>query len=218
MYSDVDAQGLEIDSLLQDLRAALKQVKTFNAAERKSRLQNCAQIAQQIRTCKEAYVLELRGLPPEEMASHKAALVERMTVFKQLLLEYEAKKSEINKDQLMNEAVTFDPEANPDNMTQQQMVQYGDDLQDKTQEALTRMAGMVDESEQIGKATMAKMDEQTAQMKGIHQDMEDVQANINRAKGTMKQIARGAATDICIIVECVCILIFLTIIIVLIVV
>eukprot|EP01068_Selenidium_serpulae_P010300 Selendium_serpulae@DN5426_c0_g1_i1.p2 len=215
MYSDVEAQGLEIDSLLQELRNALKQVKSFNAADRTSRLQACARIAQQIRTCKEAFVLELRALPPEEMQTHKAALVERMNIFKQLLHEYEAKKSEISRDQLMSEAPVFDPEADPDNMTQQQMVEYGDDLQDKTQEALTRMAGMVDESEQIGKATVEKMDEQTAQMKGIQTDMQDVQASIDRAKGTMKSISKGAATDICIIVEVICILVFLTIIIIL---
>jgi len=206
-YTDVENQACELDTLLQEFRQALKKVNTFNPNERPKRLQRCALIAQQIRTAKDAYVLELRALPKEEVPNYKSALEEKLIVFKNLLVEYEYKKSQINKEQLVQEVLA--EEANPDQMSREQLIKQGDHVQDQTQESIDRMQKMVQESEQVGGAILVKMDDQTNQMMRIQGNMDDVTYNIQRAKGTMSSIARSAATDICLIIECVCIIVFI---------
>jgi len=207
-YTDVENQANELDLLLQEFRVALKKVTTFDPNERPKRLQRCAFIAQQIRTAKDSYVLELRALPKTEVGPHKLALEEKLGVFKSLLVEYEYKKGQIDKNQLVQETVD---ETNADQMSREQLVQQGDRIQDQTQQAINRMQKMVDESEQVGGTILVKMDGQTEQMLRVQGALDDVQYNIKRAKGTMSAIARSAATDICLIIECSCIVVFLII-------
>lgn len=211
MYSDTEAQGQEIDQLLDDLRAALKRVKSFNSAERRERLHDCVLVIQQLQTAREAYMLELRGLPEDEVPIAKAALDDRMQIFKSLLQEYEYKKSEINKEELAlaEDPNNFNEYSNPDQMDQQQLINYGDHVQDQTQDSINRMKKMVDESEEIGQATLVKMDEQTQKMQAIHGDLEDVQDNVQRAKGTVSQLGRNACGDPCLMIECGCVVVFL---------
>eukprot|EP01066_Platyproteum_vivax_P020964 Platyproteum_vivax@DN8917_c0_g1_i1.p1 len=199
MYSDAEAQGQEIDHLLDDLKGALKRIKTFNTEERRERLNDCMSIIQQLRTAREAYMLELRSVSEEELPAHQSALNERMNVFKQLLQEYEFKKSEINKEELTAEnAGVINEYSNPDQMDQQQLINYGDHVQDKTQDSINRMAKMTNAAEIVGNETNLQIAGQIEQMTAIEMNVQEIRSDVKRAKTLATQIARNAAGDRCI--------------------
>eukprot|EP00922_Rhytidocystis_sp_ex-Travisia-forbesii_P057759 GHVS01085487.1.p1 GENE.GHVS01085487.1~~GHVS01085487.1.p1 ORF type:complete len:224 (+),score=31.71 GHVS01085487.1:68-739(+) len=203
MYSDVEVQAHEIDALLDDFRGCLRGVERLSADEKRQRFSEINRITQQVRTAKEAYVLELRGVPVEDARVFRAELGEKMDQFKNLLTEYEWKKTEISREQLVGQGETVnEADIDVDDMDRQQIVAYGDEVQDQTLESIKRMKRVVGETEQIGHEVVQRLDEQTEQMARIHENMNDVEYNIKRAQNTMRSIARNAASDRCVQVVC----------------
>eukprot|EP00921_Rhytidocystis_pertsovi_P020160 GHVQ01031999.1.p1 GENE.GHVQ01031999.1~~GHVQ01031999.1.p1 ORF type:complete len:227 (+),score=25.19 GHVQ01031999.1:237-917(+) len=213
MYCDVDVQAQEIEALLDDFRKCLLGIDRLQGEDRRARFAEVNRISQQVRTAKEAYLLELRGIPVEDARALRAQLDDQMTQFKNLLTEYEWKKTEISRDQLVASAEANESELNVDEMSRERIVAYGDEVQDQTHESIQRMKRMVGETEQIGHEVVQRLDDQTEQMARIHEKMNDVEYNLKRAQKTMRSIARNAASDRCVQVSCVLIFIFLIIVI-----
>eukprot|EP00922_Rhytidocystis_sp_ex-Travisia-forbesii_P057760 GHVS01085488.1.p1 GENE.GHVS01085488.1~~GHVS01085488.1.p1 ORF type:complete len:227 (+),score=32.75 GHVS01085488.1:215-895(+) len=213
MYTDVEVQSHEIDALLDDFRGCLKGIERLSAEEKRQRFYEIGRISQHIRTAKEAYILEIRDVPVEDARVFRAELDEKMNQFKSLLTEYEWKKTEISREQLVGNAETVDEaDIDVDEMDRLQIVAYGDEVQDKTLESIQRMKRVVGETEQIGHEVVQRLDDQTEQMARVHENMNDVEYNLKRAQKTMKSIARNAASDRC--VQVVCILVVLLLIVV----
>eukprot|EP00922_Rhytidocystis_sp_ex-Travisia-forbesii_P057758 GHVS01085486.1.p2 GENE.GHVS01085486.1~~GHVS01085486.1.p2 ORF type:complete len:229 (+),score=37.93 GHVS01085486.1:215-901(+) len=214
MYTDVEVQSHEIDALLDDFRGCLKGIERLSVEEKRQRFNEIGRISQQVRTAKEAYILELRGVPVEDARVFKTELDEKMSQFKNLLTEYEWKKTEISREQLVGIAETVnDTNIDVDEMDRQQIVVYGDEVQDKTLESIHRMKRVVGETEQIGHEVVHRLDDQTEQMGRIHEKMNDVEYNLKRAQKTMKSIARNAASDRCVQVVC-CLVVVLLIVVI----
>eukprot|EP00921_Rhytidocystis_pertsovi_P020165 GHVQ01032006.1.p2 GENE.GHVQ01032006.1~~GHVQ01032006.1.p2 ORF type:complete len:220 (+),score=24.99 GHVQ01032006.1:237-896(+) len=202
MYCDVDVQAQEIEALLDDFRKCLLGIDRLQGEDRRARFAEVNRISQQVRTAKEAYLLELRGIPVEDARALRAQLDDQMTQFKNLLTEYEWKKTEISRDQLVASAEANESELNVDEMSRERIVAYGDEVQDQTHESIQRMKRMVGETEQIGHEVVQRLDDQTEQMARIHEKMNDVEYNLKRAQKTMRSIARNAASDRCIQLLC----------------
>eukprot|EP00386_Alphamonas_edax_P016160 GDKI01049369.1.p1 GENE.GDKI01049369.1~~GDKI01049369.1.p1 ORF type:complete len:255 (+),score=71.97 GDKI01049369.1:147-911(+) len=205
--SDIDQQHKEITHLLDGMRDLLKQIGHMKPgnAQRKALIQQCEFTARQIRTTREAYMLELRSLPPEEAKSYHANLDDLMRDFKNLTNELEWKKNEMSKDQMMAPP----PEDQQQLYTAEQMIMEGDRVQDATQAALDRIQRNVIETEGVGVEIVNKMEVQTEQMARVHEAMLDIEDNLTRARKTLHQIAVNAVSDRCIQVLCGLIAIFI---------
>ena len=83
-----------------------------------------------------------------------------------------------------------------------QVIQVGDRLQDNTEASLKRTLRMATEAEGIGTAVLGRLAEQEEKMNRMHEDMDDVQANLQRSKRVLGQLARGAASDRCVQLLC----------------
>ncbi|CEM11002.1 unnamed protein product [Vitrella brassicaformis CCMP3155] len=207
-----EGQSRELLKLLDELRDAIESVSQADKSQRRSRIQDCDFIAQQVRTAREAYQLEMRSLAPEDARQHKANLDERMRDFKMLLNQLEWKKNELDREQLTGGAVDVGEEViDVDQMNAQQIIDTGDRVQDKTQQSLDRTKRMIGDAEQVGQQVVQRLDQQTDQMARIHDQMHDIENNLTRAKATMRTIARNAVSDRCI--QMLCGLICLTIVI-----
>eukprot|EP00918_Siedleckia_nematoides_P043322 GHVU01094667.1.p1 GENE.GHVU01094667.1~~GHVU01094667.1.p1 ORF type:complete len:183 (-),score=37.44 GHVU01094667.1:1458-2006(-) len=143
MFSDAEAQVKEIDLLLNDMAGSLRKVRSVGSSDKKERLKECAAYAQRVKTAKDAVVLELRQLDPEEAAPIKELMKEKMEKFTQLLLEYEHKKNEAVRDDIAAEEDYGGQSPDVNQMDREQLVQYADGTQDKAQEALDRTQQMV---------------------------------------------------------------------------
>lgn len=212
----VEAQARELDTLLEEFRDTLRQVNNFNSGDRQLKLQLCAQLEQQIKTARAGYILELKTLEDEEMQTKcRQWLRERNATFQNLVSELEIRKNEIDRSLLQAEAAETE-DVNVEGLTIQQAVVKGDKIQDRTQEAVDRIQKLVADAEDVGLATAQKMDEQLVQMGYVGEGITDVEYNAKRARHTAKVMARNAASDRCIQVLSVAILICVVIAIILI--
>eukprot|EP00917_Polyrhabdina_sp_WS-2016_P013457 GHVP01029569.1.p1 GENE.GHVP01029569.1~~GHVP01029569.1.p1 ORF type:complete len:217 (+),score=39.87 GHVP01029569.1:842-1492(+) len=213
MYAELDSQISETQTLLDELGSRLKKLHNYTGRERNEKQQECVAIISQLKTIKESFSLELRSVDQEYKHSYEEAMRDHIRTFKHLLREFESKKHELDRSAIVAEAQQED--SNPYFMNSQQLAQEGDNIQDKTQESIDRMKAMVHEAEDIGVATTQKMDQQIEQMQRVQGNLDDVDYNLQRARGTVGKIAKDAASDRCIQILCVAIWICLIIVLVL---
>eukprot|EP01056_Protomagalhaensia_sp_Gyna25_P001867 Protomagalhaensia_sp_Gyna_25__1866@NODE_198_length_4488_cov_14_125646_g153_i0_p3_GENE_NODE_198_length_4488_cov_14_125646_g153_i0NODE_198_length_4488_cov_14_125646_g153_i0_p3_ORF_typecomplete_len220_score67_90VSNARE_C/PF12352_8/7_9e02VSNARE_C/PF12352_8/2_8e05Sec20/PF03908_13/3_3e02Sec20/PF03908_13/4_3e02Sec20/PF03908_13/0_0014DUF948/PF06103_11/2_4DUF948/PF06103_11/1_2DUF948/PF06103_11/6e02Laminin_I/PF06008_14/0_061Laminin_I/PF06008_14/14Laminin_I/PF06008_14/38ArsC/PF03960_15/0_072DUF1307/PF06998_ len=203
MSADVEALLRELDGLLSDLKETLHNTTNFNPEDRQAKLMRAQRLLQNIKSTKELCLLEARSLlSGQEKAEVEDALRKRMEVYRELYYEFNNKKNEIDRDQLQAEAEAESMDAMEGASQTQALIQKGDQLQDQTQEAISRMKGLAVNAEDIGIATAQKMEAQMEQMGKVAEHLDDVQYNTKRAKDTALQMARGAAKDLCIQILC----------------
>lgn len=143
MGAEADTLLREIESSMTELRDVLRSINNFNPDDRKPKLLRCQRIIQSIRTSKDALSLEIKGIQfQEEKAELRQSLKKHMEVFRSLVDNYEFKRTEIDRDQIQAEVDTFERmESNPQQY--QALAARGDAVQDQTQDAISRMRGMV---------------------------------------------------------------------------
>lgn len=101
MFFAVEAQSHELDALLDEFRATLRQINNFNFGDRQQKLQICAQLEQQIKTVRAGYILEVKTLEDKESQNKcRQWLRERNATFQNLVCEYEIRKNEIDRNLL----------------------------------------------------------------------------------------------------------------------
>ncbi|EZG88183.1 putative transmembrane protein [Gregarina niphandrodes] len=198
-----EIEGLirELDGSLTAFEQLLNSINNFNHDDRERKLKKCQIYITSIRTTKDAVQLEARSLPPMALPNLQDSMRKRMARFKQCVDLYEHKKMEIDRDVLQADDTDYGVAGTVRNDVQQLAAQ-GDALQDQTDAAITNMAGLVTDAQEIAEQTDARLDAQTAQMQGIAVQLGNVQNNTKAAGKTVANIARGAASDLCIQILC----------------
>ncbi|KAH0477259.1 MAG: uncharacterized protein KVP18_000877 [Porospora cf. gigantea A] len=193
---------IELSTLISEVTHLTQEYQTnltgMNNPTLKARLlSKNDEIALNIRAIRDEFVTELRDvdMEPEERQPYQVAMRDLLRDFKLLQRECDLKRNEMTRDE-----VVCEPQAVP--QTYQDVAQVGDDLQDKTQEAITRMQGYALEAEDVGIATDAKMAGQIQQMGAIDEGFGELHQGAKAARATMRQIAKGACADRCIQVLC----------------
>ncbi|KAL8273641.1 hypothetical protein Esti_002463 [Eimeria stiedai] len=206
--------GAEVEEQLQcfqhavdDLGEALNQLtanppKTTHDRQQKILLIN--RLKQEANVCSRSVSLELRCsssiLSPEAISS----LVRRQQLLGEqlasLTAECESQLLAVSKEQLLDRfARTHEQQEDAANLTvqqqRQQLVMLGDEVQDQTQISLARTQQLVAETEDMGATILQRMQQQTEQLEGVKDKLDDVEFNITRAKKTAHSIAKNAASD-----------------------
>eukprot|EP01055_Gregarina_sp_Pseudo9_P004931 Gregarina_sp_Pseudo_9__4930@NODE_516_length_2662_cov_8_912695_g487_i0_p2_GENE_NODE_516_length_2662_cov_8_912695_g487_i0NODE_516_length_2662_cov_8_912695_g487_i0_p2_ORF_typecomplete_len220_score54_98VSNARE_C/PF12352_8/1_9e03VSNARE_C/PF12352_8/2_1e05Sec20/PF03908_13/3_3e02Sec20/PF03908_13/2_4e02Sec20/PF03908_13/8_8e05RTC/PF01137_21/0_007Bac_GDH/PF05088_12/0_075FUSC/PF04632_12/0_08DUF1307/PF06998_11/1_3e03DUF1307/PF06998_11/0_35VSNARE/PF05008_15/0_11VSNARE/PF05008_15/74Synaptobrevin/PF00957_21/4_1e len=203
MSADVEVLLRELDVVLGELKETLHNTTNFNPEDRQLKLTRAQRSIQSIKTLKEACLLEARSLASaQERSDVEDALRRRMQVFRDLCNDFQNKKNEIDRDQLQAEAEAESLDGMEGTSQTQALIQKGDQLQDQTQDAISRMKGLAVDAEDVGIAAAQKMDAQMEQMGRVAEHLDDVQYNTKRARDTAVQMAKGAAKDLCIQILC----------------
>ncbi|VAI90304.1 unnamed protein product [Triticum turgidum subsp. durum] len=84
------------------------------------------------------------------------------------------------------------------NMTNQQLMQHGDNLMDETDQALARSKQTVQETINVGTETAAALKAQTEQMSRVVNELDSIHFSMKKASKLVKEIGRQVATDRCI--------------------
>ncbi len=119
---------------------------------------------------------------------HKIFYKEQLTRFKEL-------QSEHNKKELLDghaEVKTDDME------TEDQLMKYGEKVQNATMDGLNRIQGVIEETKIIGIDIVTKTDQQLEDMAKIHDNLEDIESVMARSMKIIKRIGRKLATDKCV--------------------
>ncbi|KAM3192461.1 hypothetical protein ACQJBY_069593 [Aegilops geniculata] len=84
------------------------------------------------------------------------------------------------------------------NMSNQQLMQHGDNLMDETDQALARSKQTVQETINVGTETAAALKAQTEQMSRVVNELDSIHFSMKKASKLVKEIGRQVATDRCI--------------------
>ncbi|XP_066375711.1 novel plant SNARE 11-like [Miscanthus floridulus] len=84
------------------------------------------------------------------------------------------------------------------NMTNQQLMDQGNQLMDETDQAIARSKQTVQETMNVGTETAAALKAQTEQMSRVVNELDSIHFSIKKASQLVKEIGRQVATDRCI--------------------
>jgi len=84
------------------------------------------------------------------------------------------------------------------NMTNQQLMDQGNQLVDETDQAIARSKQTVQETINVGTETAAALKAQTEQMSRVINELDSIHFSIKKASQLVKEIGRQVATDRCI--------------------
>uniref|UniRef100_A0A2C9U597 t-SNARE coiled-coil homology domain-containing protein n=1 Tax=Manihot esculenta TaxID=3983 RepID=A0A2C9U597_MANES len=83
-------------------------------------------------------------------------------------------------------------------MTNQQLMDHGNQMMDETDHAIERGKKIVQETINVGTETAAALKAQTEQMSRIVNELDSIHFSIKKASQLVKEIGRQVATDKCI--------------------
>ncbi|KAG9452501.1 hypothetical protein H6P81_005405 [Aristolochia fimbriata] len=83
-------------------------------------------------------------------------------------------------------------------MTNQQLMENGNQMMDETDQAIERSKKVVEETINVGAETAAALKAQTEQMSRIVNELDSIHFSIKKASKLVKEIGRQVATDRCI--------------------
>lgn len=142
---------------------------------------------------------EIRIIPdPEESSRYKKELASYEQTLSQLSTDIQALKSEQSRNQLFLNAnregdVNLD-DTDP-NRAGDALLDGADNIQDKTQQALTNTAVMIAESKLTGAMTLEELERQQQQINSAGQNVDRLEDNLNRADKLIKTFGKRMATD-----------------------
>lgn len=84
------------------------------------------------------------------------------------------------------------------NMTNQQLMDHGNQMMDETDQAIDRAQKVVHQTVEVGTETAAALKAQTEQMSRIVNELDSIHFSIKKASQLVKEIGRQVATDKCI--------------------
>jgi len=208
---DIEVQASAAERALSELQQAVqvggkesRRKKLVNStAEQQKQIAQCERLAHRVKNAIESYRLELRALPREQQSEHQSRLRGLDESLRQARAQIDWKRMDADQAAAaLSVGAPAGAEAETAPMTLEQAVTAGNDIQDASKASVARSLGMALQAEQVGIATLGKMNEQDEQMARISGEVDDIQANIARSRKLVGQIASGAARNRCIQVLC----------------
>ncbi|CAM8986976.1 hypothetical protein QQ045_006161 [Rhodiola kirilowii] len=83
-------------------------------------------------------------------------------------------------------------------MTNQQLINHGNEMMDETDQAIDRAKKVVQDTVAVGTETAAALKAQTEQMSRVVNELDSIHFSIKKASKLVKEIGRQVATDRCI--------------------
>ncbi|CXI90636.1 SNARE protein, putative [Plasmodium berghei] len=197
---DIFFYSEEIDNLLEDYKKLLNEFQNkIKGNEKNNSIVNKYSddinfIAERIKTAKDAYFIEIRNLPENEQNDYINKIKGKVLILENLNIQYEFLKNKLiyenkqdeNKNNEINKLKYITPK---------ELEIRGNLIQDQTEQSIFRMKNLIDESEQITKIAVVKLNEQNEKLKKVKDKVDDVDINVSTAKETLKEIMKEAASD-----------------------
>lgn len=181
------------------LKAGFEQLEKLADAKKPALLKELTVIMQDCKREIKDYEREARmnNMPPKELSEKKRQLVQELNTY----IGYKkATQAQLQaRNNLFDGATTSKAAEEVDKLSNQQLIEMGTKEIAETDRALERARQVVEDTIQIGAQTAATLNDQTKQMEGILNDLDDITFNMKKAQKVIGDITRGLATDKCIL-------------------
>jgi len=143
---------------------------------------------------KRSFKMEVRILDQSTRANYEAELANHEQNLSELTDDLKGFRAETSRNQLFVGANT-----GPDKESYQddgdKMLTEANRLQDKTAESLSHTVALIADSKMVGMSTIEDLERQREQIRGIDDDVNRLEDNLNRADKLIKTFGRRMATD-----------------------
>lgn len=148
-------------------------------------------LLQEFEIAMDGFKIELKHQTPSDKKVYKAKMKEHKAFYDRMKNDYEWKQTDSTRRDLIGDrkakAVDYD--------SADGLMRHGLEVQQESKESLQRSVGKVHESLQVGKETAAKLDQQTEQMAGMIDKLDEIDSTLTRSMRVIKDIGRKILTD-----------------------
>jgi len=182
------------DQQLEDLT---EEIKTLMAGLDKSkrRAQDLDEIEEKTKayqTALDGIGLELKNVNnPVEKKNYQKKVREYKKFLRDTKNDFEWKKKQDTKGELLGDHKVDVKDLNSNNG----LMDHGREVLAESKGSLERTLGVVAKTQEIGAATLTKVDDQNKQLEKIHNDVRDIDSVLARSNKVIKRIGRKMLTD-----------------------
>merc|ERR1719320_2073497 len=190
---EVKEDDVELLQLFSKADALVNQANKCAArTERDSLVEKCQTQLKQCKLLISRIEIETRDMPIDDRTQVRQLLKERASKLKELTSELKWARS--NNDRFVGQAEEAKYE-NADEMNEDQLMQYAENIQREDMDILDRVIVDVDETQTVAQNVAVKVAEQTEQIGRIDHKLADVDDELERASRVLKQMLRRIMTD-----------------------
>jgi vesicle transport through interaction with t-SNAREs 1 len=203
----------EVNDLIMEFQTKVSKLKGKSSDN--ERVQKCEEIIKKIELAMENFQVDLGSLEdPSIRPPWQKKMDKHSEVFLQTKSKFLEKKKEVEKVIFLKtkevisakgKGMTGDEDIST--LDRQGALALGDVIVNKANASLDRTKKIALETEQIGVATLQKMQEQSEKMDSIYENLEHIEGNIARSRKLIGKIAQSAVNDRFIQLLCVLIMI-----------
>ncbi|KDP45989.1 hypothetical protein JCGZ_11892 [Jatropha curcas] len=179
---DVNRQSRQLEELTEKMRECKRLIKDFDREVKDMEGRNDPNTNRMLNEKKQSMIKELNSYVA--LKKQYAATLEnnkRVDLF-------EGPGEGLNEDNVLLAS----------SMTNQQLMDHGNQMMDDTDQAIERGKKIVEETINVGTETAAALKAQTEQMSRIVNELDSIHFSIKKASKLVKEIGRQVATDRCI--------------------
>lgn len=211
-FSAISEELGEIEGQISDIFRALsngfQKLEKIKDTNRQSR--QLEELTGKMRECKrlikefdrEVKDLEIRNDPDinRKLNERKQSMIKELNSYVALKKQYASNLENKRVDLFEGPGEGFAEENGllASSMTNQQLVDNGNQMMDETDQAIERSKKVVNDTVSVGTETAAALKAQTEQMSRIVNELDSIHFSIKKASQLVKEIGRQVATDRCI--------------------
>ncbi|XP_047976622.1 novel plant SNARE 11 [Salvia hispanica] len=204
----VSEELAEIEGQIQDIFRALsngfQKLEKIKDSTRRSR--QLEELTDKMRECKRLinfWVFQLYKNDPSTnkmLNEKKQSMIKELNSYVALKKQYSSslENKRVDLFEGPGEGYAEDNVLLASNMTNQQLMDHGNNMMDETDQAIDRAQKVVHETINVGTETSAALKAQTEQMSRIVNELDSIHFSIKKASKLVKEIGRQVATDRCI--------------------
>eukprot|EP00611_Tribonema_gayanum_P016832 TRINITY_DN29269_c0_g1_i1.p1 TRINITY_DN29269_c0_g1~~TRINITY_DN29269_c0_g1_i1.p1 ORF type:complete len:238 (+),score=69.02 TRINITY_DN29269_c0_g1_i1:210-923(+) len=192
---DVKYWDTSYGKALDELSDQVKAVKGASAAEKEAKIATATQTVRRLQGMKRSYNLEIKLMRD---ATQKASYQEEKNAKDAKLTELEAQLEEAkNKPAGSDKVSLFSGRAaeEPKVKTADQKLDQAEMIQNKTEAKYKNIITVLEQTEEVGSATAATLQEQRAQISEITENVMEMDGMLTRANKLIMVFSRRLATD-----------------------
>lgn len=155
----------------------------------------CETAYSRIMAIKKSYNLELKLVKDRTVKTDhevKSKVLENEVT--ELQRRFKELKDKANKDELLKSSIDRD-QSNLQGRGNDDLLNQAHGYQDLTFESLARTRNLIEQSEEVGKGTLAQLKEQHEQMEEVENEIDVMDSNLLRAEKLILNFGRRMATD-----------------------
>mmetsp|Transcript_27202 Transcript_27202/g.66016 ORF Transcript_27202/g.66016 Transcript_27202/m.66016 type:complete len:270 (+) Transcript_27202:145-954(+) len=191
----LDEYGDDLDELAEQVRAGIKQLAKLKGDKRDNKVKFLRTRIKRMRTLLRTYKVEMRELSKADAAPYQEKYTDYEEMVTRLTQDLDWAKSDGDRAELVGGAGGAGGTGGANELDRDQKLARADALQKEDLKAMSRMEQTIAQTQVVGGEVIERLHEQTKQMEGIADDLDEQHDLLGQANKQLRAFARRMMTD-----------------------